>query len=149
MSEVYRLYDRQLWVGVFDWEGAGWYAPYQENSMTIWRFVGVGVAVRPHTYTLGLGNPTWMDAPPLPSSGEILWRETYCGYSFGPDIVWDADPERMVQDFFEEAEPNSWYSIEYGPAPEVEYHPFDRSGSAYPQVSIDELIEFVEEGLYE
>ena len=148
MSEDYRFYEYELMVGDLLWEGPGWYAPWSERGIYRRVFVGRGEE-RPDVYTMGLGTPVWFDAPPLPFTGEYMLRERYCDRDFGPDIVSGGDAGEFVRSFFEEGEPNTWYSIEYGPEPAIEYHPFDSGEMAYPQVSIDELIKFVEGGLYE
>jgi hypothetical protein len=49
------------------WEGPAWYAPRSTSDsagwFTQWSWVGDNPDQEPHTYTLGLGTPFWVDDP--------------------------------------------------------------------------------------
>ena len=69
---------------VFNWQGRGWYGNVQRNGAVWYEWCGEDRKQEPHTYTLGLGNPDWYDAPPT-------WAEEVKG----ADYTDDDDPPAM------------------------------------------------------
>ena len=63
---------------VFNWQGKGWYGNVQRNGAVWYEWCGADQKQEPHTYTLGLGNPDWYDAPPT-------WAEEVKGTDYNDD----------------------------------------------------------------
>ncbi len=56
------------------WQGAGWYAPRQENGEVRYFWCGDDRTQEPDTYSIGLGAPEWCDEmPEMPKDREYAW----------------------------------------------------------------------------